>query len=126
MLRALTQQAFDHSDATCWEGMPGEGPVGGFLSLSRSPVLISEAPIADLHPHPCPSSLGSPQDVLQGPQLHTSEIITVRPTALAPEPLPSPILPRGPELEHRQPQGLLHLLFPLTSSWSLSPVDARA
>lgn len=51
-------------------------------SLSRLPTISSEAPTPDLHHHP--SSLGSPHGVLQEPHLHTSKVITARPTVLTP------------------------------------------
>lgn len=61
--QGLTQQASDHRDATCREGMPGEGPTGGPSSLSTSEIVT-----------PRPSHLLSqvPEPEHQKPRVHSA------------------------------------------------------
>lgn len=84
-----THQVSGHNAVSYWKGVPGEGLVDS-PSLCGCPVLTLVAPSLSCSPPPhLHIVLGSPQDVLQGPQSCT------HPSSLQPF-LPRPTLPSLP------------------------------
>lgn len=111
-----THQVSGHNAVSYWKRVPGEGLVGS-PSLCGCPVLTLVAPSLSCSPPPhLHIVLGSPQDVLQGPQ---AAYIQAHYSPFSPDPL-SPAS-QCLSQSRREPSASIAPPFS-TSSWSLSPV----